>query len=368
MSRIKVLEIIGDVTLAGAPRHLLTLLENFDYHKFEVFVICPPGPLAGEIKTLKKSVNLEIVPMHSKCDLAAIKEIRSNIKHIKPDLIHVHGTRAGSLGRLANIGLKFPLIYTEHLWTKDYHLSSHLENMVQITAMWFLDMFTNLNIAVSQAVKDFLVQSQISRPEKITVIYNAVKSSKKKAKIFSKGDITLGTVGTLNLQKGIQYLIQAMPKILAEFPKTKLVIIGEGVYKNRLEKLVRRMKLNRFITFTGFLKEIDEEMIKFDIYVQPSLSESFGLAIIQAMSLGLPIVATNTGGIPEVVTTGKSGLLVEAKNPRALAEAILTLMRDKTKAKEMGKLAAEDAKMKFNLRDLIEETEGIYEEMAKSRA
>lgn len=366
--KLKVLEIIGDATLAGAPRHLLTLLENLNPDKFEIFVICPAGPLAGEIKMLKEAVNLYIVPMRSKFDRQAIAEIRSDIRHIKPDLIHVHGTRAGSLGRLANIGLKFPLIYTEHLWTKDYHLSSHLENILQLAAMWFLDMFTDLNIAVSQAVKDFLVESQISRPEKITVIYNAVEPSKKKAKIFSESRITLGTVGTLNLQKGIQYLIQAMPKILAEFPKTKLVIVGEGAYKSHLEKLTKKMKLNRSITFTGFVKEIDDEMIKFDIYVQPSMSESFGLAIVQAMSLGLPIVATNTGGIPEVVTTGKSGILVEAKNPRALTEAILTLMRDKAKAKEMGKLAAADAKMKFNLQDLIEETEGIYEKVAQGRA
>lgn len=365
--KLKVLEIIGDASLAGAPRHLLTLVEHLDQKKFEIFVICPAGPLAGELKDFKDSVNLEIVPMRSKWDYAAIKEIRANIRHIKPDVIHVHGTRAGLLGRLANIGLKFPLIYTEHLWTKDYRLTSHLENILQVSAMWFLDMFTNLNIAVSQAVKDFMVQSQISRPEKIRVIYNAVKISPKKAKIFSDNDITLGTVGTLNMQKGIQFLIAAMPQILSEFPKTKLMIVGEGIYKAKLQNLVKKMKLIRSINFTGFVKEIDEEMVKFDIYVQPSISESFGLAIVQAMGQGLPIVATNTGGIPEVVTTGKSGILVEAKNPQALAGAILTLMRDKTKAKEMGRLAAEEVKIKFNLSDLIKETEGIYEEVAQNR-
>lgn len=368
MNKLKVLEIIGDATLAGAPRHLLTLLENFNYEKFEIFVICPPGPLAGEIKILKESVNLYIVPMHSKFDLKAISEIRSEIRHIRPDLIHVHGTRAGSLGRIASIGLKYPLIYTEHLWTKDYHLSSHLENILQITALWFLDMFTTLNIAVSQAVKDFMVGSQVSRPDKITVIYNAIKPSKKKAKIFSQENVTLGTVGTLNNQKGVQYLILAMPRILKEFPRTKLVVVGEGFYKDHLKELVRKTKLNRSVIFTGFVKDIVEEMINFDIYVQPSISESFGLAIVQAMDLGLPVVATNTGGIPEVVTTGKSGLLVEAKNSLALTEAILTLIRDQDKAKRMGKLGEEEAKIKFNLEDMIGETEGIYEKIAQSRS
>lgn len=368
MKKLKVLEIIGDATLAGAPRHLLSLLENFDYKKLSLFVICPPGPLAGEIRTLRKSIDLEIVPIRSKLDLAAISEIRKNIKHLKPDLIHAHGTRGGSVGRLAAIGLKVPVIYTEHLWTKNYHLTSWVANQMQMIGLWFLDMFTNLNIAVSQAVKDFMVESQISRPSKITVVYNAIETPKKKAKIFEKKEIILGTVGTLNYQKGIQYLIEAMPRIMREFPQAKLMIVGEGVYKDHLKKLVKKMKLNQVISFTGFINDIEDEMVKFDIYVQPSLSESFGLAIVQAMSLGIPIVATNTGGIPEVVTTGKSGILVEVGKSQALAEAILELLRDKSKAKEMGKLAAEEAKIKFNMKEMVKETEGIYDEIVENRA
>lgn len=366
MKKLKVLEIIGDATLSGAPRHLLALLENFDLKKMAVFVICPPGPLAGEIRNLRKTIDLEIVPMHSKLDWMAISEIKKNIKHIKPDIIHVHGTRAGSVGRLAAIGLRIPVIYTEHLWTKNYRLSSRVANLLQMIGLWFLDMFTDLNIAVSQAVKDFMVESQISRPSKITVIYNGIEPSKKKAKIFSQDSITLGTVGTLNFQKGIQYLIQAMPQIIKEFPQTKLVIVGEGTFKDHLKKIVTKMKLGKYITFTGFIKDIEDEMVKFDIYVQPSISESFGLAIIQAMSLGIPIVATNTGGIPEVVTTGKSGILVEIGHPEALAKAIIGLLRDRSKAKQMGKLAAEDAKIKFNLKEMVKETEGIYDEVAKA--
>jgi len=368
MTKLKILEIIGEATLAGAPRHLLALLENFDLKKFSLHVIAPAGPLAGEIRDLKKNIDLEIIPMGSKLDFKAISEIRRHIKHLKPDIIHIHGTRAGSLGRLAAIGLKIPVIYTEHLWTRNYRLTSRLAHGIQLSALWFLDMFTDLNIAVSQAVKDFMVESQISRPEKIAVIYNGIESPKKKAKIFEKKTITLGTVGTINFQKGMQYLIQALPKVLKEYPETKLVIVGEGVYKKKLQELTKRLKLQKAVTFTGFLKDIDDEMKNFDIYLQPSLSESFGLAIVQAMSLGIPVVATNTGGIPEVVTTGKSGILVERAKPQALAEAILKLLRDKKKSKEMGKLAAEEVKIKFNLKDMVQATEEIYEKMAQTGA
>lgn len=366
--KIKVLEIIGDSSLAGAPRHLLNLVENFDLKKFEIFVICPPGPLAGEIRSSKKDIDLDVIKMRSKFDTRAISEIRKSIKHIKPNIIHAHGVRGGCLGRLASIGLRFPVIYTEHLWTRNYKLSSRIANGIQVSALWFLDMFTDLNIAVSQAVKDFMVESQISRPSKIEVVYNGIEPSKKKADIFSGKTITLGTVGTLNFQKGIQFLIEAMPRVIKEFADTRLVIVGEGEYLSNLKKLVKRYKLTKNITFTGFVRDVEDEMKNFDIYIQPSLSESFGLAIVQAMSLGIPIVATNSGGIPEVVTAGKSGILVEAGKPDALAEAILELVRDKEMAKKMGKLAAEEVKIKFNLEEMVRQTEGIYEQVASAGA
>ncbi len=368
MKKIKLLEIIGDSTLAGAPRHLLTLLENLPEKNFSLFVICPPGPLAGEVRALKRNIDLEIVPMNSKLDLSSIREIRANIKHIKPDVIHVHGTRAGSLARLASISLGYPLIYTEHLWTKHYRITNPFNYGVQITGLWFLDWFTTLNIAVSQAVKDFMVANQISRPEKIIVVFNATKIPKERAKIFSGKNLRLGTVGTLNFQKGIQYLIQAMPKILREFPNVTLEVIGEGEHRRQLEKLTKKLKLEKKVIFTGFIQEIDEKMKEFDVYIQPSYSESFGLAIVQAMSLGIPIVATNTGGIPEVVTAGKSGLLIEPGKPAAIAEAVISLLRDPRRAKNMGELAREEAKIKFNLPDMIKEMERIYEAVAKSRS
>ena len=367
MKKLKILEIIGDPNLAGAPRHLLSLLENLNLKRFTLMVISPPGPLVGEIRALKKPIEIETVPMRNKIDLMAIREIRSLIKHLKADIIHIHGTRAGFLGRIAAIGLRVPVIYTEHLWTKDYHLKNIIQQQIQLVGLWFLDIFTTLNIAVSQAVKDFMVESQISRADKVRVVYNAIDVPRKQAKIFANAKITLGTVGTLNFQKGIQYLIQALPLVLKEFPQTRLEIVGEGIFRPHLEKLTRKLRLGRSINFVGFQKNIEEKMADFDLYLQPSLSESFGLAIVQAMGLGIPVVATNTGGIPEVVTTGKSGILVEARSPKLLAQAILELLRDNKKAKAMGKLAAEEAKIKFNLDDMIKETEKIYEEMAESR-
>jgi len=366
MSKIKILEIIGDSSLAGAPRHLLSIIENLDLEKFEIHVICPPGPLAGEIKELRRHIDLDSIPMRSRLDFKAIKQIRRQIRHLKPDLIHIHGTRAGSLGRLAAIGFNIPVIYTEHLWTKNFRLANRFLHFFHHIANWFFDLFTTLNIAVSNAVKDFLVDSNISYNEKVKVIYNGIEPLKSQAKVLSGEEITIGTVATLNKNKGVQYLIRAWPRVLNEFPQARLEIIGDGPYKEALVKEVKKRKLQKHISFSGFLPDLEKELAKLDIYVQPSLSESFGLAIVQAMSVGLPIIATNTGGIPEVVTDNKSGLLVEPAKPKALGLAILDMLKNKEKTRKMGEMARKEATVRFNLKDMIKELEGTYEAVVQN--
>lgn len=369
MEKIKILEIIGDSSLAGAPRHLLGIIENLSLEKFEIHVICPPGPLAGEIRKIRRHVDLEVIPMRQRLDLKAISDIRKDIKSLRPDIIHIHGTRAGFLGRIAAIGFNLPVIYTEHLWTKQYHLQSRILNFLHYATNWGLDIFTTLNIAVSEAVKDFLVTSRISHLDKVKVIYNGIDPSTHQAHIFRhESEFLFATVGTLNQQKGIQFLIRALPQIIKEFPGVQLEIIGDGPYKRILQNEVKKHKLKAYVKFTGFVPDVSKYLTRFDLYVQPSLSESFGLAIVQAMSVGLPIIATNTGGIPEVVTEGKSGFLVEPADEKSLAGAILELLRHPSLAKKMGEMAKREADMKFNIKDMVNDLEKTYESVSKNTA
>jgi glycosyltransferase involved in cell wall biosynthesis len=369
MAKISVLEIIGDSSLAGAPRHLLSILGNLDSDRFEIACICPPGPLAGEIRGLHHRIELEVISMDSRLDLKAISRIRKTIKHLNPDLIHVHGTRAGALGRLAAIGLKKPVVYTEHLWTKNFSLSSKVLNYIHYMASCFLDLFTTKNIAVSGAVKEFMIETNISYADKIQVIYNGIEPTKLRANLFDNDqEILLGTVGTLIPLKGVQYLIQALPQIRKEFPEVKLEIIGDGPYKKTLSDLVKKMKLEKFIRFAGFQADVEKSLAKLDLYVQPSSSESFGLAIVQAMSVGLPVVATRTGGIPELVTEDKSGILVAPERPKDLAQAILKLLHNRTLAKSMGEAARRESVVRFNLKEMIKEVEEVYVEVVKNPA
>ena len=366
--KVNVLEIIGDSSLAGAPRHLLGIIENLDLAKFKIHVICPPGPLANEIKSLKRQIDIDCIRMNSRSDLKAIMRIRKATKSAKADIIHVHGTRAGVLARLAAIGLDKPIIYTEHLWTKQFRLASPILNGLHSIGYWFLDLFTTTTVAVSGAVQDFLIANGVTREEKIQVIYNGITATKLEADTFNRADedFRIVTIGTLNHNKGIQYLIKALPKVVKEFPNIKLDIVGDGPYKKELVAEIKRSKLEKVVKFDGFVEDIREHLTKFDVYIQPSLSESFGLAIVEAMSVGLPVIATNTGGIPEVVVEGKTGLLVEPANPEALSEAILKILRDPEKSKIMGETGRKLAADKFDIEKMVKKLERLYEETIQS--
>ncbi len=145
-------------------------------------------------------------------------------------------------------------------------------------------------------------------------------------------------VGRLNYQKGFQYLIKAMPQIIKRVPSAKLVIVGEGELSAYLKGLAEKIGLTDVVVFTGV---IDSSMITSaysaaDIFVLPSIFESFGMTLIEAQAAGKPVIATDVGGVPEVLVNGQTGILVEPKNIEQLEKAVVTLLTNTQLAEEMG--------------------------------
>jgi len=174
-------------------------------------------------------------------------------------------------------------------------------------------------------------------------------------------------VGRLNQIKGIKYLIRAMGIIRGIMPKTRLLIVGYGEEKENLEKLVKELNLENCTTFTGKIpnEEISKYMMASDIFVLPSLSESFGIVNLEAMACGLPIVATRVGGIPEIVEDEENGFLVEPKNPEQIAEKILLLFKNEELSKKISNNNKEKAK-KYSWDRVVEKLEEIYSKVLSS--
>ena len=382
--KIKVLYVISDPGFGGGSRHLLELIEGLDKKKFTPFLVSTPSPILDKCQNKIKCFKVE---MKSRSDLQAVKNIKNIIKSIKPNIIHLHSTRAGILGTIAARGLNIPVVYTEHLFTNEYVPQNKLIHIYQLYAFKYLSKYIDGVIAVSKAVKDYLVNKKIFPEDKVEVIYHGIKpsavsyqptaisnqlsanSEKRKANNQSpKAEIIIGSVGTLSNIKGYKYLIEAFNNLENDLKLKpyglRLKLIGVGPNQKELENMVLKYKLQNKVFFLGQKDNMFEEIAKWDIYVQPSLSESFGLALAETMNLGVPAVASNVGGMKEIIDD-KSGILVKPQNISDLTDAIKRLILDPNLRKSMGQNAKNRIETYFTYQNMINKTEEIYEKLYK---
>ena len=167
----------------------------------------------------------------------------------------------------------------------------------------------------------------------------------------------IGTVGKLREEKGTKYLIESAVKVLEVFPKTRFLIAGDGPLRKELEILSKQLMIDRNIIFAGFCQDIPAILSIDDIIAIPSLTEGSPLALLEAMAMGKPIVATNVGGIREILRDGETGLLVPSRDPKALSEKIIHLLKNENDANLLGLRAKEEVRKydnRFHVRKLEE--------------
>jgi glycosyltransferase involved in cell wall biosynthesis len=171
----------------------------------------------------------------------------------------------------------------------------------------------------------------------------------------------LGTVSSLNPHKGHTYLLEAATKVLEIFPTAQFLLVGDGRMKEELEIKAQNLNLLSSIKFLGIRKDIPEILAVIDIFVLPSSSrEGLGISLLEAMAAEKPVVASDIGGIPEVVIDGETGFLVPPKNSHDLAGAIIELLKNPAKAALMGQQGRQRVKEKFTTQQMLENIDELY--------
>ena len=373
--KIKLVQIIAESdAVGGGPRHVLGLLENIDKEKFETYLICPRGELIKRAERIKKIKTVN-VDMGSKFSLLAVLKIKKVLQKIQtsqnpfgPMIVHCHGPRGGFLARKALSGGMIS-IYTEHIWGPGYHLEDRLNEWVQKRALRALNFKTNLIIAVSGAVKKYLVDEDLAPAERIAVIPNGITISNikyKKLNISRRNydNQIVGTVGGLNRMKGQIHLVRAMKKVVKQFSCAMLEIVGEGGERKNIEAEISELKLRQHITLMGKRNDTDKIIRKWNVFVLPSLAETFGITILEAYAAGVPVVASGVGGVPELVSDKKTGLLTAPEDSDEIAEAIIKLLEHPAMAAKLARGGKEKVKQ-YEWRKVIERMEKAYIDQVK---
>jgi len=281
-------------------------------------------------------------------------------------VVHTHMLQATIVGQLAAqiAGVPMRLVtrhYTPDVYARKQPLMRWLDHHLARKA-------THV-IAVSGAVRDGLVEQGRVPPERVSVIHNGIDlqafDADRTDPPLSWGTpgepgVWLGCVGSLFHRKGHADLLRALVKVIEVQPQTRLMLVGEGPEQARLEALARELGIADHVLFAGFQSQIPALVRRFDYYVHPSLHEPFGIAILEAMAAGKAVIGTNTGGIPELVIHGETGLLVPPSDPVALAAAILHLVSNPATAQPMGARGRQRVERYFNIRVTVDKYQELY--------
>lgn len=227
-------------------------------------------------------------------------------------------------------------------------------------------------VCVANSVKRFEEKANFHNPSKLKVIHNGISISNyenlkpasdlRKELGISQDSKLILNVGRLDEKKGLKFLVEAMPQILQKFPKTKLLLVGGGDFKSELEDKIKELKLEKSVLLLG-LKRIDEVQNIYqnsDIFVFPTLTEALSNVLLESMLNGLPVIATNTGGNPEVIENEKSGILIPLEAPKAISDNVCELLANPEKMEKLSQNAQKRVRENFNFEKTVNEYLKLY--------
>ncbi|MFA5499523.1 MAG: glycosyltransferase family 4 protein [Candidatus Omnitrophota bacterium] len=360
---MNILYVFHSLGMGGAERKNIDVAVAMKERGHNVYVASPKGDLE---KDLLQS-NIDIIGINISTErktLASFINIYFRILSIviknKIDVIH-------TIHRWPNFVCYYVCMVsgTKLIWSDEVMLEGNK----------FLTTYRDKVISVSHKCKKHLMEYFRIPENKIVVINNCVRplpestpleigNFLKENGISNKARIAC-TIGRLAKQKGHEYLLKAIPKILSEVPDIHFIFAGDGELRNSLVELANNLMISDHISFLGQRSDVSVVYAASEVMVLPSLWEGLPLTILEAFSLAKPVIATNVGGNSELVSDNETGYIVEPEDPEALANSIIKILSDKNKCKEMGLKARNLVLEKYDYDKMISKIEQVYREVIK---
>jgi len=347
----------------GMLAHVRLLLEGLVSRGFAVAVACPG---TGGVREVLAESGVPVYPLYlpgeisPAHDLADIGRLALVLRTGLIGLVHAHGLKAALVAlAAARLAGRVSTVYTAHGATPA--LDGSLMQLRQKAAAGILRRYDCL-VAVSKHTRQTLTTAFSLGPAPVHVIYNGIEVPRvipPKGALLPGGGPLVGMVARLAPRKGVEVFLQAARLILQECPRTRFLVAGDGPLWPELKKLAEELGLDGRLFFTGRLTEAAGLMSFLDVFVLPSRQEGLPLALLEAMARARPVVASRTGGIPEVLTDG-TGIMVPPGDAPALAAQVVRLLDDRTLADQMGRAARQRVLSRFGADRMQEETAALY--------
>jgi glycosyltransferase involved in cell wall biosynthesis len=322
----------------------------------------------GELRR-RAAEGLELIPLapRTEMDLSAAWRLARVVKRLQPAVVHAHDAHGVAMASLAlslgGTGAQGPALVASR--RVDFHLR---QNSFSRWKHRQVDCF----ICASEAIRQMLVADGVPPDRTVTVhegidldhVRSAPAVNVHEAFWLPHRAPVVGNVAALVPHKGQRHLIEAAHLVIQQMPDVRFLILGEGELRDSLERHVREHHLEKHVFLPGFRTDVLGCMKSFDLFVMSSVTEGLGTALLDAMACGKAIVATRTGGIPEVVEDGETGTLVPPRDHAAMAQAILAMLADDEQRRRMGDAGLARVQARFTVERMVAETAAVYGRLA----
>jgi glycosyltransferase involved in cell wall biosynthesis len=379
----KVLFCITKSNFGGAQRYVYDLATSMPAEQFDVAVVFGGGGELGKkldnagVRTIKISSLQRDVNIFK--DFSVFFELIRIFRKEKPDVVHLNSTKIGGVGVVAGRITHVPkIIFTAHGWAFNEKRNA-ISKLAIAFLQWLTVRLSHTTIAVSQKTASQILAFPFISKKKIKVIYNGaadidfVDRDEARRALLTNIPINtphqaleqstwIGTISELHSNKGIDVAITAFAKIAKKYPQTIFIIIGDGEEKTNLENQIAKLGLTSQVFLINFVTDAKKYLKAFDIFTLTSRTEALPYVILEAGLAELPVVASNVGGIPEIINSPETGLLVPTgeKAPEAIRNALEKLITNKDFAKILGQNLRKRVREQFSQQKMLSETFSVY--------
>ncbi len=377
MCKKKTILYIAQPTHGGAIEYLYMFLKNIDKTKYNNILVLSEDYIGGTKRFEDLVESIYFLPMSREIKIGNVLKSVSKLKRIlkkeKPSIIYMHSSMAGAVGRIANLfNFKVKLLYNAHGWYFNAKISKKKKKFYALIER-ILALRTTKIINISKAEYESALQHKIASKKKMCIIENAIDFSKfegcdqyrektRKKYNIKDDDIVIGVVGRLSEQKDPMTIIKAFNEVYKENKNVKLIYVGSGDLESEVKEYTTKKHLEHLVTVTGWVEDTERYIPAFDIAVLPSRWEGFGLVLIEYMACNKPIIASNVGGIADIITNNKNGLLFEIGDYEELSKKIKLLIENK---EMLNNIVAEnkECSKKYDISVLIKKHEELFDKI-----
>ena len=370
---IHVLHIFSGDLWAGAEAMIYHLLRALrEYNDVRITALClNEGPVAQKLR--KAGINIEVIPEEENSFIGILKKTKQVMKGKRFDIIHCHRYKENLLGLMlaGSLGSK-NLVTTMHGLTESPTAEQPQTFLTRCKSgmnHFLLKRYFNKVVAVSEEMKGVLVNSFGYQDQKIDVIHNGIAFDlgQRSSRSRNNGRFHIGTVGRMVSVKDYELFLEVAAEIRRQLKTVRFSILGDGPQKEKLFQKVKDLDLAEHVEFLDSTIDPFPYYRSLDLFLNTSMHEGIPMSILEAMACAVPIVAPKVGGIPEIIDNGRTGLLVEKRDARELADACLTMIRDESLRNGMVKEARDGVESKFSSTKMAEDYQDLYESLSSSR-